>query len=109
MRMMMPDYLKQFLLVAAADPYYRDCPKMGFEFIAPRAQERAKRSERSGTGGRLSSKNGHVRHQWSIALGPIKKEWVSQHVESLVFLRGNKDRTSILAYKKTRKKSTIDI
>ena len=28
--------------------------------FAPRAQERAKRSERSGTGGRLSGKNGHA-------------------------------------------------
>ena len=36
--------------------------------IVPRAQERAKRSEYSGTVGRLSSKNGRVRHRWPIEL-----------------------------------------
>ena len=33
LRGMMPEYLKQLLLVAASDPLYRDCPKQGFPCI----------------------------------------------------------------------------
>ena len=33
MRQMLPEYLRQFLLVAAADEYFRECTRTGFPFI----------------------------------------------------------------------------
>ena len=38
MRKMLPDYLRQFLLVAAADDYYRECTKTGFAQIIEDAE-----------------------------------------------------------------------
>ena len=33
MRQMLPEYLRQFLLVAAADEYFRECTRTGFPSI----------------------------------------------------------------------------
>ena len=33
MRQMLPEYLRQFLLVAAADEYFRECTRTDFPFI----------------------------------------------------------------------------